>query len=243
MYKTFARFVCMFALAASLSGCGIIDYFYLPPAEDTAQELFEAGNDSMREKDYVSAAGYFTKLKDNFPFSPYSVEAELSLADCYFLDEEWGPASEAYKEFESLHPSHESIPYVLYHAGMSNLYGYPSIDRPTTQIEEAYSYFHRLAESYPGTEYATSAVENMAKCRKIMAEHEMYFGDFYYRMGKYGSALLRYRFIVENFEDVPEIYNHAKVKEQSAFVESRKFEAESKRESREGSWKDWFNWL
>ena len=34
-----------------LSGCGgIIDRYFLPPADDTVQEKFEAGNDAMQEK-------------------------------------------------------------------------------------------------------------------------------------------------------------------------------------------------
>ena len=243
MRNSSARLFGIFVLAVLLNGCGIIDYFYLPPPEDTAQELFEAGNDAMREKNYLAASGYFSKLKDNFPFSPYAVEAELSLADCYFLDEEWGMAAEAYKEFETLHPRHEAIPYVLYNIGMANLNGYPSIDRPSTQVEEAYSYFSRLRESYPTTEYATVAAEKMKECRKLMAEHELFYADFYFRMERYASALSRYQTIIRDFPDVPEIHSHAEVKAKAAFVKDREQRAESTREKREGSWKQWFGWL
>lgn len=243
MAKTPLRLLSILVLTGMLSGCGIIDYFYLPPPEDTAQELFEAGNDAMREKDYVTASGYFSKLKDNFPFSPYAVESELSLADCYFLDEEWGLAAEAFKEFEALHPRHEAIPYVLFNIGMASLNGYPSIDRPSTQVEEAYSYFQRLSESYPNTEYAEVAREKMAECRRLMAEHEMFYADFYYRMERYTSALTRYQVVIRDFSDVPDLYEHAQVKAKAAFVKDREQRAEGTRRSREGSWRDWFNWL
>jgi outer membrane protein assembly factor BamD len=225
------------------SACGIIDWFYLPPGEDTAQELFEAGNDAVREKNYIAASGYFSKLKDNFPFSPYAVEAELSLADCYFLDEEWMLAVDAYKEFEALHPRHRAIPYVLYHIGMADMNGYPSIDRPADQIEEAYSYFQRLIESYPDTEYAEVAADKMKECRKILAEHELFFADFYFRMGRYASALSRYKTIVDRFADVPDIYEHAREKANAAFILNSRTESEETRRLREGSWRDWFGWL
>ncbi len=243
MAKSFLRFLAVPLLAVLLSGCGIIDYFYLPPPEDTAQELFEAGNDAMREKDYVSASGYFTKLKDNFPFSPYAIEAELSLADCYFLDEDWGAAADSYKEFESLHPRHQAMPYVLFNIGMANMNGYPSIDRPATQIEEAYSYFQRLRESYPTTEYAPVAAEKMAECRKLLAEHELFFADFYFRMERYASALTRYNTILQGYSDVTDIYAHAQVKSKAAFIKDREQRAEAIRLKREGSWRDWFDWL
>ena len=243
MVKTSARLLGMVVLVSMLSGCGIIDYMYLPPPEDTAQELFEAGNDAMREKDYVSASGYYLKIKDNFPFSPYAVDAELGLADAYFLDEEWILASEAYKDFEAMHPRHEAIPYVLYNIGMANLNGYPSIDRSPMQVEEAYSYFNRLAESYPGTQYAIGAKEQMVKCRQLMAEHELYVADFYFRMERYDSALARYKEIIARFPDVPDIYGHAQLKAKAALIKSTEQDAEKTREKREGSWKDWFNWL
>ena len=115
LLRSFVLAVCMFAV----SGCGIIDLIYLPPAEDTAQEIFEAANDAMSEKNYVRAVELYNKLRDNYPFSPYTVDAELSLADAYYLDEEYALASETYKDFESLHPRHEAIPYVLYQTGMS----------------------------------------------------------------------------------------------------------------------------
>lgn len=243
MRKLTARFFGILVMTVLLGGCGIIDYFYLPPPEDTAQELFEAGNDAMREKNYLAASGYFSKLKDNFPFSPYAVEAELSLADCYFLDEEWGMASDAYKEFETLHPRHEAIPYVLYNIGMANLNGYPSIDRPSTQVEEAYSYFSRLRESYPSTEYAAVAEEKMKECRKLMAEHELFYADFYFRMERYASALSRYQAILRDFPDVSEIHSHVDEKAKAAFIKDREQRAETTREKREGSWKQWFDWL
>lgn len=243
MGKRLLRLASVVVLGLCVSGCGIIDAFYLPPPEDTAQELFEAGNDAMREKDYASASGYYTKLKDNFPFSPYALEAELSLADCYFLDEEWEMASDAYQEFETLHPRHQAIPYVLYNIGISNINGYPSIDRPTTQIEEAYSYFQRLHESYPGSEYGILAQAKMKECRTIMAEHELFYADFYFRMARYTSALVRYNHILEEFQDVPDIYQHAQEKVKSAFVLEREQRGEATRVQREGSWRDWFQWL
>ncbi len=240
---TIIRSVLSCVLVLNLAGCGILDAIYLPPAEDTAQELFEAGNDAMRDKDYAAAIKFYTKLKDNFQFSPYIVEAELSLADALFLDGDWLEASDAYKEFESLHPRHEAIPYVLFNIGMANKNLYRSIDRPITPIDEAYSYFKRVRDSYPDSEYAEKAAQLMTECRHLMAEHELYIADFYYRMGKYGSAWLRYKGIVDNYKDVPDIHTHAEEKGQAAFINYRQESAQNTREKREGSWKQWFDWL
>lgn len=241
--RTPIRFLIAAVLVINLSGCGILDAFYLPVSEDTAQELFEAGNDAMREKNYSAAIGYYTKLKDTYQFSPYAIEAELSLADAYFLDQEWVEAIDAYKEFENLHPRHEAIPYVLFNIGMANRHTYRSIDRPITPIDDAYSYFKRISEAYPDSEYAEQSREMMLECRRLMAEHELYIADFYYRIGRFGSAWLRYKDLVDNFKDVPEIYAHAEEKGQAAFIKHREQQAKETMEKREGSWKEWFGWL
>lgn len=226
-----------------LSGCGIIDYFFLPPPEDTAQELYENAADAMQEKRYSKAAEYYTRIKDSFPFSPYAVEAELALGDAYFLNEKYPEAAEAYKEFESLHPRHEAIPYVLYQVGMSDLNSFISVDRPTTMVQEALEYFSRLKESYPDSEYAGQVDEQIAKGRKILAEHELYLGDVFWQMNNYGPAWQRYTYIVENFPDVSDVCDHAREKALAAYYKYRETRSEKDREQIEGSWKNWFNWL
>ena len=97
-------------------------------------------------------------------------------------------AAETYKDFESLHPRHEAIPYVLYQTGMSLMKQFRSIDRATTELQEAYDYFNRLSQMYPDSPYAKGAEEHMHTCRKLMAEHELYIADVFLALRKYGPA-------------------------------------------------------
>lgn len=243
MHKKLLRSILLVISMFAVSGCGIIDMIYLPPAEDTAQEVFEAANDAMSEKNYVRAVELYNKLRDTYPFSPYTVDAELSLADAYFLDEEYELAAETYKDFESLHPRHEAIPYVLYQTGMSLMKQFRSIDRATTELKEAYDYFDRLRQTFPDSPYSRSAEEHMRTCRQLMAEHELYIADVFWHMKKYGPAWHRYEYIMKNFKDVPEVADHAKEKSLAAYHNYREAQSQEVREKREGSWKRWFTWL
>ena len=243
MHNTVLRSLLLAVSVLWLSGCGIIDYFYLPPAEDTAQELFEAANDAMAEKNYVGAIERYNKLREAYPFSPYTIDAELSLADAYFLDEEYNAAVEAYKDFESLHPRHKAVPYVLYQIGVARVKGFMSIDRPTNDLQEGYEYLARLRQSFPGSEYDKPAEEMMLQIRKLMAEHELYIADVFWHMEKYGPAWRRYTYIAENFKDVPEIADHASKKAMSSYLKYGQDQAKETRQKREGSWKNWFRWL
>lgn len=239
----FRQLFLVLCLSTMLSGCGVIDYYFLPPPEDTAQELYENANDAMRDKKYSTAAEYFTKIKDSFPFSPYAVEAELSLGDAYYLNDKYVEAAEAYKEFESLHPRHEAMPYVLYQIGMSDLKSFVSVDRPTTMVQEAIEYFKRLREQYPNSEYAAKVGDEIHACRKILAEHELYLADVYWQMDNYGPAWKRYSYVVENFPDVPEVSEHAKGKARAAYYKYLSTQSEKDRVKIEGTWKNIFNWL
>lgn len=226
------------------SGCAMIDSYFLPPAEDTAQELFEAGMDAMGEKDYGDAQQYFSKLKDRFPFSPFALKAELALGDAYFLDDQFLLALDAYKEFEALHPSNEGIPYVLYQIGNSNFHLFKSIDRRQENIKEGLEYFYRLEETYPNSQYAEPARDLIVKSRRILAEHEVYVADFFWRTEQYGPAWHRYQYVVENFSDVPDMRDYARKRAEYSYFEYQKTLSEEERQRIQGSWTLWLKkWL
>lgn len=238
-----ARAFLLVLLLLAVSGCGIIDYYLLPPPEDTAQELFEAGQDAMKEKRYASAAEYFAKLKDRYPFSPYTPHAEIALGDAYFLGGDYSQAAEAYREFETLHPRHEQIPYVLFQLGKSSFHQFRSIDMPQSHVAEAIEYFTRLEHSHPDSRYAPEAREYVVKCRRYMAEHEVFVADFYWRSERFGAAWRRYRYVTENFSDLPDVAQYAARRAELAYLRAQEMDSAQERERIQGSWKQWFDWL
>ena len=155
--RFFGQFLALVLLLSLANGCTLIDRYFMEPPDDTAQELFEVGQEAMAQKEYATAAEHFIKLKDRYPFSPYTPQAELALGDAYFLNEKYVEATGAYKEFEALHPRHEGMAYVLYQIGMSNYRQFASIDKPQQNITEALEYFYKLRELYPGSKYAEEA--------------------------------------------------------------------------------------
>jgi len=239
----FFRHLCISCAIFLLTGCGLIDAYMVTPPTDTAQELFENASDAMRDKEYIQAATWYTQLKDVYPFSPYTLDAELALGDAFFLNKNYVEAAGAYKDFEALHPRHEAMPYVLYQVAMSNVKSFVSIDRPTTQVQEALEYFTRLREMYPDSEYAALAEKEILAARTLLAEHELYLADVFWQMERYGPALQRYLYIVETFPDVESVRAHAAEKAVSASYHYNIGKAEESREKINGTWKTWFDWL
>jgi len=241
---TFLRALSVTLLLATLSGCGFIDYAFLPPPKDTAQELWEAGRDAMREKRYTAAQEDFLSLKDRYPFSPYAADGVIGLGDAYFMDGKFQEAADAYKEFESLHPRHEMIPYVLYQIGVSTYRKLDSIDLPQDGLGEAIQYFTLLKDRYPNTQWGQDAPNWIAKSRTRMADHEILVADFYWNTGRYGAAWRRYTYVAEHFRDLPDVFKYARDKAQIAYLEYQKTLSEDERRSVEGSWHNFVKkWL
>jgi len=239
------KLLLMGVLACSLflNGCAFIDEYFLPPPEDTVQEVFEAGNEALRDKDYGKAVTYFNRIKEEHPFSPYAIRSELALADAHFLDEEYWMAAEAYRDFETLHPRHEAIPYVLYQLGMSLKNTYTSIDRSATEVKEALEYFTRLQQEYPDTEHGMKAAEQISACRKTLAQREIFIANVFWGMENYQAAYSRFQHVVQTYPDAKEEADYARTKGEAAYLKFRQWQAQAIREHQEGSWKDWFSWL
>lgn len=225
------------------SGCGVIDYYFLKPSQDTAQELMESGNEAMQDKDYDQAIDYFSELKEKYPFSPFATQAELALADAYYLDEQYQAAEEAYKEFESLHPGKSSIDYVLFQIGKCNFEQFKSVDLPQNNIQEAWQYFHRVTESCPDSKYATKAKEYMHKCRSYEIKHELFVANFYWRRHKYLAAWKRYQYVINNYQDFPEYLSYANKMKELAYFKYQEKSSQDTWSKKEGGWRTWFDWL
>ncbi len=230
-------------LMLGLPGCGVVDMVFLKPPQDTAQELMEAGNLAMEEKDYDDAADYYTKLKERYPFSPYTPQAELRLADAYYLDGRFLAAEDAYKEFEALHPGHPDIAYVLFQIGLSNFKQFKSIDLPQDNITEALQYFQRVSENFPDTASGAEASNYVLECKQFQAEHEIFVADFYWRTQDYLSAWKRYQFVVQNFKELERVHDYASRRSRLAYFKYQQHRSEAERASQRGSWKQWFDWL
>lgn len=234
-------YLLLFCFVVLLNGCGVIDHYFLTPPEDTAQELFENARGYMTDKDYPQAIDALSKLNDRYPFSPYAVQARLMLGDAYFLDSQYMEAIEVYEEFLSLHPRHESIDYVLFQIGVSKYKSHRSIDLPHTELAEAVESFRRVVDAFPQSVYREEAVTYIAKCRKLMAEHEMYVADFYFKSKSYQAAWTRYTFIIENFADVTEIAAIAESKAKVAYYYAQEKDNDTIRHP--SRFRSFFDWL
>ena len=169
---------------------------------ESAEELAEKGMESFEEEDYSDALKAFNTLKERYPYSRYAILAELKVADAHFYRQEYPEAIAAYEDFVQLHPKNEAIPYVKYQIGVCFYEQILSIDRDQTPTRLAILSFERLLKEHSDSAYASEAARKIHDCRKLLAEHELYVGRFYYKSKHYGAALGRFEGVLTGYMDV-----------------------------------------
>ncbi len=200
----FLKWLIAVSVATSLlMGCGAKKD--LKKIEGNPETLYKEALARFNRKDYTDALKKFEELKSSFPDSPpYTVWAELKTGDCHFLKKEYVEAIAAYEEFKKTHPTHEEIPYVQFQIGMSHFNQMRGLDRDQTATKRALSSFEYLIASYPPSLFTEKAREKVAICKRRLADHEFYIGNFYYKHGKFEAAASRFEGLLEKFPRLPE---------------------------------------
>jgi len=197
------RLLLVSVITSLLFGCGAGKD--LKKIEGNPETLYKQGLVRFNKKDYPEALKKFDELKSSFPDSPpYTVWAELKVGDCHFMKKVYVEAIAAYEEFKKIHPSHEDIPYVQFQIGMSYFNQMLSLDRDQTRTKKALSSFEYLIATYPSSLFTEKAREKVGVCKKRLADHELYIGNFYYKHGRYEAAVSRLEGLLEKFPKGPE---------------------------------------
>jgi outer membrane protein assembly factor BamD len=172
-------------------------------ADPSAEALFEEGTRAFNEKKYVRAIDSFSKIRTDHPFSPLVTEAELKMAEGYYLNEQYPEAINAFKDFQNLHPTNENIPLIILRLGEAHFNQVTAIDRDQKNTEIAKGYFENVIANYPKSPRAAEAREKLAKCLAYLAEHEFNIAYFYFQQEKYPAARDRFEEIVRKYKDTP----------------------------------------
>jgi outer membrane protein assembly factor BamD len=183
-----------------LAGCGSANK-QIETRRDP-KELYDTAMKAFVDEKYDEAETTFKTLVEEYPVSPYSLEAQLMLGDVCFAQEKYDESGSYYTNFVALHPTHGRAAYALFQKGMSHFKDVLSVDRDQTSTRKALFAFEDLVASYPGSPYHEKAVELIAFLKKRLAEREFYIGRFYFKGKNYKGALARFRDVLSRFPEV-----------------------------------------
>lgn len=165
---------------------------------NSAEKAFKEAKEYEADERYEEALRRYDEIKNKFPYSTYSKESDLRIADIYFKKEEFTSAALAYSNFKYLYPNHKEIPYVSLQLALSYFNQLPSsIDRDLSKGVLAIQEFNLVIDKYPGTDFAKTAQEKKKATQDMLAQKELYIANFYFKKENWLSALRRYEGITK----------------------------------------------
>ena len=177
----------------------VLKYFF---SSCNPEALYQQGYKYYQKGRYEKAIESFQKLKEEYPLSELVTMAELGIADAHFSTEEYSYAESAYSSFASLHPANENLPYVMYQIGMCHYKQILSIDRDQIETGNALKEFEKLVTRFPASKFSLLAEKKIKECKNMLAEHEFYVGELYFKMEQYKAAMRRFENIAKNYANL-----------------------------------------
>ena len=163
--------------------------------------LFKSAQAAVEDKSWESAKRYIDHLREEFPFSPLAVEAELLSADMLFKEELYQASIEGYANFVELHPFHEKTPYALYMKGVSHFNLIDTPDRDVTAARDTVNVMDRFVRANPKSSKVADAKVKMAMALDVLASHELYVAHYYVRKDKFEAAQNRLRGLLRDYPE------------------------------------------
>jgi outer membrane protein assembly factor BamD len=194
-----------FSLMLPITGCGKNTFLSALGFEarmpDSAEALAAQGLDYYEHGKYNKAKESFETLMSRYPFSEYSLLAELKVADSTFYLEEYEEAVLQYTDFEERHPTNEAIPYVMFQIGMCYYKQIDTVDRDSSNAINTIYSFSRLLRAFPNSPYQDETIVRIKAARNYLAINEYYVASYYERTGAHEEAIARLEYLLKQYPE------------------------------------------
>ncbi len=180
------------------SGCG---FFHKEPIPTDPSSLLSFGQEKLAEKRFSKAKEQFELLLETTSDNELRLQALINLADTLYKNGEYEEARFQYRKFLELYPVHPLAPKAQFQLAMCSFAEIKTPDRDQAITLEALRQFERFLQSYPDHPLASEAEQRHAYCINRLAELDLMVAGFYYKQGKYHSAINRLSALLDRYPD------------------------------------------
>ena len=178
-------------------------------------KLYSEGTDKLNDGDFVKCGKYFEKLEARFPFGPYSQQAQINSAYCYWKGNEQAQALVAIDRFIKLHQGSPNLDYAYYLKGLitfnddlgwlGKFTGQDLSERDPQAAKDAFESFKVVVERFPNSKYAPDALDRMRYIVNSLAEADVIVARFYYQRGAYLASANRAQLVIRDYDRAPAV--------------------------------------
>ena len=129
----------------------------------------------------------------------YAPLAQLRIGDSYVKSNDPDLAIEEYRRFLDTYPRHKYAAYAQYQIGIVYFDMVKGPGKGYGAALNALEAFDRLNEFYPRNPYRENASIKKEQSIKIITEHEMRVGEFYFKRTAYNGAIDRLTGLIRDF--------------------------------------------
>jgi outer membrane protein assembly factor BamD len=214
-FSSYALFLISFLAIMLLSACAGSD----GQKDDTdiwsETKLYSEAIDKLNSADFAKCGKYFEKLEARFPFGPYSQQAQINGAYCYWKAQEIAQALVAIDRFIKLHQGNENLDYAYYLKGLitfnddlgwlGRFTGQDLSERDPKAAKDAFESFKVVVERFPNSKYAPDALDRMRYIVNSLAEADVIVARFYYQRGAYLASANRAQLAIRDYDRAPAV--------------------------------------
>ena len=178
-------------------------------------KLYSEATDKLNEGDFAKCGKYFDKLEARFPFGPYSQQAQINAAYCYWKAQEQAQALVAIDRFIKLHQGSPNLDYAYYLKGLitfnddlgwlGKFTGQDLSERDPKAAKEAFESFKTVVERFPNSKYAPDALDRMRYIVNSLAQADVLVARYYYQRGAYLASANRAQLVIRDYDRAPAV--------------------------------------
>ena len=178
-------------------------------------KLYSEATEKLKDNDFAKCGTYFEKLEARFPFGPYSQQAQINAAYCYWKASEQAQALVAVDRFIKLHQGSPNLDYAFYLKGLitfnddlgflGKFTGQDLSERDPKAAREAFEAFKVVVDRFPNSKYAPDALDRMRYIVNSLAETDVIVARYYFQRGAYLAAANRAQLVLKDYDRAPAV--------------------------------------
>lgn len=148
----------------------------------TAEDIYSLGLKYLKRGYTTKAEEQFQRVRTFYRDDPYSLKAELAIAEIYYKKNEWDLARLAYEDFMRAHPRYPELDLVVYRLGLVLYRKAPVIpERDQTWTRQTVNTWTGFSARFPESSYRDDVEKQLAKAQGRLAKKELFIAQFYAR--------------------------------------------------------------
>lgn len=166
-----------------------------------AKIYYDEALSEIKKGSFISAKNNLDSLESDFPYSEYTVKAEILAGFINYLNKDYDLAINAAEKFIRLRPANKYVNYMYYLKAEAYFQKRSDYLREQDSSANAKRGFLQLIARFPESKYTAYATEKLAVIANELANYNLDIARTHLKRGEYIPAILRLNTLLASYSD------------------------------------------